>query len=57
MNTFIENGMIELNFNELLNVNGGTYASGYEAGHSVGQTVRKYIDTALLEWQFLKLFL
>jgi len=54
MNTLIENSVIELNLNELLNVNGGTYASGYEAGHSAGEAVRKYVDSALLEWQILR---
>jgi len=54
MNTLLEVNIIELNASELLNINGGTYASGYEAGHSAGATFRKYVDGVLMEWQILR---
>lgn len=41
--------------NELLNVNGGSFQSGYEAGNTAGATVRRWVDTALTEWAILRL--
>ena len=42
--------VIELSTADYLNVNGGTYESGYAAG----QAARKWFDTAVVEWQILR---
>jgi len=43
--------VLELTNNEMLAINGGTYASGYAAGEKVGQ----YVKQALYDWGLFKL--